>query len=214
MTASQLSWPLLAIMYAIFGSEDWTPQSFFKKSLQQGRHLLFLSDFPSNVTTEGSNIGDTVIVVFSVCVIICTEMHYLFVVGANFIASLTIWSSTSFFIKTVQTSKYFEDKGGWMERKLNIEHLREKYTELADLIKIINSMWSGLCFWLILDTSVWLSTDMDRAFKSNNYCLKVFNCFVYGYLASALVLSAESSKKVNRFIKANICSKEKQNNSF
>lgn len=191
-----IGWLLMAFTGLAFQSEkDRTAQGIFNVHLENGRFALFLR----NSTETDITPANFVVVIFNCLVHLSAEIHYAIILASFGISSMTMWVATSNFMDSVKRRNFEvqRDKEELIAiRKLSIRELREKYSELGILVDTINSVWSGLFFWLIFDLSLWLSTDLDRVLKSPDYysmgtyvCLIV--CFTIG-----LLFSAECSKMV------------------
>lgn len=201
----QIWWYLLANLGVWTGIDDkeWGSTRTWEVLVKQGRYALFLEKYPletNNTVACGINFENALIATFQSIAHVSCDTHYGAIVGTLGITSMTIWVATSNFMNAVLSGSFESKKnqqGFGVGKKITIQQLREKYTELGNLAYAINSVWFGVCLWFLLDLCVWMSIDLDRALKSTHYFDKVnYSCLLVSF-AIASVLSAECSRKVS-----------------
>lgn len=203
MIIVQVVWPMLAVILSVFGMSNFSPARWYEFFVGKGQYTLFLSESRNyNVSEEsGGSIRawNVAIVVFAVLARISTNMQYVIILSGFCVASFTIWVMTSNFMETVSKQISFGDPHSLdriIDRLICVKQLNEKYRELADTTQAINATWSGLCFWFILYSCAWMSTELDKIIQSNNYPRIVFDGAEMISFVAALILSAECNRKV------------------
>lgn len=202
--ATQLIWPILAIVGRAFEGANWTPNSSFHNFLGRGRHMLFLSsNWNFNATSEVDHIytaPNILVALFAALSIFASSFHFIAALNALAVSAFTIWSATTNFLE-ILTDNNVDGNGTNNKILITIQmpalkQIHEKYCELADLAQKINGVWSGLCLWLILDTCGWVTFGLDKTLQTASYVYIVYCFSMLAYLVVVLVLSAESARKV------------------
>lgn len=106
------------------------------------------------------------------------------------LSAFTIWAATTNFIEKVIREKE-------MNQEIILSQIGKNYDELVNLVDVINEMWSGLSFWIILDICTWISVELDLLLSSTNWFHFAYVILLSVYLGVALLLSAECSRKVS-----------------
>lgn len=175
--------------------------------------MLFLPEIPRrNVTAKidsdnESNVINYMTALFAVCATWSSEFHFASVMSAFGTSAFTMWCATSNFMTAVKQGSFCSTEGEMdtiaIPKKITLTQLRLKYNELVDLISAINTIWSGLCCWLILEECLEMSATWNRIITSTNNFQIIYNIFVMLYTCAALVLSSECSRKVSLHNKHN-----------
>lgn len=184
MVIFQLGWILLSIVLTTFRFINWTPAEWYKSFLSLGKNMLFMS----NKCIAGGGretAANAIIAVFAFSVELTMNLQYVAVMSALGVSAFTIWVATSNFMAVANSGH------------LTTIQLRAKYVELVDLAQAINCMWSGLCFWFILYSSIWMSVDLDAILKSQSYVKKTCDIIELICLFTTFVFSAQSSRNVS-----------------
>lgn len=179
----------------MFGFENLSVDTWFTSMLSDARYTLFIE---ANTTTENSDItvANMLLVIFMFCLSISAELHFIFILLAFGVSSGTIWLATTNFTETSTKQQLCDSEHPPQYTELLLKQTREKYGDLMELVDKVNLAWSSFGIYVILDVCIWLSSDLDLIWRSTNYIFSIYTCCIVGYLAVAMTLSAESSRKV------------------
>lgn len=188
----QVGWALLSIVFTIFKSKRWTPLRLYEYYVGKGRFLLFLSESYRYSHTENDTISATnaIMGLTTFASTLSMNLHFAAIASMFGVSALTIWEMTANFVRTVEKGK--------LSRRLPIHQLCEDYRELVDTIQAINSTWSGLFLWLILETAAWMTTDLDGILKTSSHIKIIYQVFAVTTFMIGMVLSAECQRKVRK----------------
>lgn len=210
MIIFQVGWLSLSLAYTIFAVHDWSLISIYRNYIHLGRHVLW---FPETFTNNSSNVtaalksksevaADIFFCLFGICSNTILRIQFTMILTAFGLSAFIIWITTVNFMALV--NKYNDNnknsKMEMMTPNLAVNQFREKYEELRDLVHAVNTMWSDLICWFILDFSLWMATNLDRIQQSSeNYIFLINNCFILATTFVACVLSADCSRRVSAF---------------
>lgn len=194
---TQVIWVLIAFTCAVVGFNlfptwRWSPSLLFRSLVAQGKFTFFLA--PSNSSlidlpeTESIRWDDIILAIGQFAATLTSEIQGYFVVVAFGTSSVTIWLAARNFKERIQKGAY-----------KNLEVITEAFQELSRLSDSINRVWHVVFFALVLDAILWLATDLDRAFRTPDYFVKMHISYWLLYTGVSTVLSAEAARIVSSF---------------
>lgn len=201
MTSSTILWIPSCFVYPIFANEAWSLREIYELFLPPGKQYLFIG-FPRQEDIEESiTFGDVLLAITGYLVDLAGDMQLLLISCIHGIASATIYEATSKFVEIVQSGCFENQKKDGdnvfiKSQQITIVQLRGKFSELMKLVNAVNAAWFPLIFWFLLHTTIWYSTNLDRALKTNSYFSQWYLFYFMGYTAASVVLSAECARKV------------------
>lgn len=190
----------------MFLPESWTLSGAYDNLISTGRYALFINSHWIHIADEALTTTNILVAAFGFVLLVSVVLQNALITSTLGIASFTIWEATSRFIGEAQTSlrplgrrltSIYDAEG--KSTKHTVAQLHEKFSELTNLANSINATWSALIFWVLLDTTVRNSTDLDYTLQIQNYSYKVYTIYGMVYIAMSVILSAESSRKVIAF---------------
>lgn len=204
---SQVIWVTLGVIGVVFGHEVimssyWTPTNYFRTLVFMARQVFFLKPTVLNAThyraPELSEFTTTEKICGALQLLLqyAYQMQRVFIVGALGMSAITIWVAASNFAKIAHS----EDDGQLSRpRSRNTQSLAEvmeAFREVKRLADSINAVWLPVFVWFILDSLTWWAVDLDFIIRTNDWTGRTYSGYLLIYLATSVILSAESYRKV------------------
>lgn len=201
MILSQLMWIVIAFLFPMFGNENWGVSTTFDYLVSTGKVFLFVDNHLTRKLDAEVTTGNVLYATCGCLTILACGLLNALTASALGMASFTIWVATSKFSEEVQNQLLLHQKSevGDKIRKgeSTIDQLHHNFNKLVKLVNSINSTWSLLIFWVLVDATAWHSASLDLVIKYEDHLLKIYTIYNLVYIATSLILSAESSRKVN-----------------
>lgn len=182
-------WILISIAMPVFSvNQPWSFSSFHESFLTRGKYTFFLSNDKS---TDNSNISlstvqEIVLATLQFIINLTNGIRVAWNICVIGVCSMTLWTASKNFVEKFTNIKNF-----------SVKIASEKFEELRNVASCINSVWSVICLWIIIDMTTWLSIDLDASFRAgNNWMTKIDYCYILAFVGASLVLSAESNRTV------------------
>lgn len=178
-------------------------QTFYSRHVAEAKFVLFLDhNFTStSVGSESITIVNVLLASFYFCVSFFSEIYFMFIVLVLGVSSISIWQGTSNFMDTLPREQFWTGGCHQMQLELKaLERITQNYVSLVDLADEINNVWCKLGVYALTDICIWLSTDLNKIWRSANHLVSIYSTCMIGYLIVGMILSAESSRKVSNAI--------------
>lgn len=172
--------------------------------LTDGKLLLLMEHSNSSTieieSMESVTVWNVLLSLVGFCVNVAAEMYFLFALLPFGISAVTIWLATKNFLSVLPKQLPGCRNPQRLISLKEIEQVQKNYVSLMDLSDEINSVWSRLGMYMVLNMSTWMSTDLDMIWQSSEYVFSTFTVSITTYFAGAMVLSAESIKMVRKLM--------------
>jgi len=202
MIVAQASWVILGTLCPIIGydvidSREWSLSFLFRSYVGKARYTFFLH---TNITLarippEISEIS-AFEAVLGILQAFVNWMHdsQMFLMTCVFgICPITIWIAVINFQNIVQSFGSITGNN----LKISGAFLHDQFSELKGLADAINSVWHLFCFWYALDVMLWMATDLDYAFRTKDWFVKLHIFYFLFFCGTIMILSAESFRMVS-----------------
>lgn len=189
--------PIFGFEVFNFNSSDWSPTSLYGRLIAQAKFTFFLTNNSTLPEVQQSIPAlEGILAAFESIIVLAKEMRRAFIFTQFVISSTIIWIACKSFIRSIPLPGSYPDEGH--PRKTS-DNLVESYQELERISNSINSVWSFMCFWLILDVTLWLATDLDHALKTTDWFVKVHMTYFIVYFGWTFILSANTAREMTKF---------------
>lgn len=195
------AWFLLATTFPFFNLPSWEPERIFQHFSGAGRYMLFLSEEPDHKEPYGmaERAANIAFALLGICAFLSGSMHNCAALSALGVSAFSIWDVSSNFVTWATIKGSGNEFKLKVNRQGNMKEIKERYFQLRGVINAINGMWSGLFLWCIMYTCARLSAGFYLMMKIDNYARVIVQIVELMTFAIAIVLSAESSRKVSSF---------------
>ncbi|CAL8135218.1 unnamed protein product [Orchesella dallaii] len=197
---AHLIWLIMGFISPLIGfdvmlASDWSPPWLLRSYVARAKYVFFLHDnlTLSQVRPLLSDItpGETILGILQVFINGSHDMQTRIIISGFGICCITIWCSVKNFEKVISVSKRNDEK--------KMLEIHRQFNTLRRLCDSINTVWYLLCYWYILDITVWLATDLDKALRTKDWFVKAHMIFFMFYDGVVITLSAESFRKMHSF---------------
>lgn len=186
------------IGFDVVSSWEWSPVWLYKSYVARAKYAFFLTN-NATIRPDLHEISalHTTLGAIQVLITSAHEMQTRYIITGFGIGCATIWVAAKNFTLLVES---FNSGDNQVESNSSAEKravlLIDNFHQLKKLARCVNKVWQFISFWFMLDVTVWLATDLDRALRTNDWFIKAHLFYFLVYSGASLTLSAESSRKV------------------
>lgn len=201
MIISQTVWLAMGLVTPLIGadiinSSDWQLGWLYRSYVARARYTFFIANnltiFENRPELEQITAFDSFLVFLQAVIVLAHELQTRLIITAFALVCATLWLATRNF-------EVVNKPSGNRNEVESRSTLVDTFNELKELADSVNSVWNFFCFWFLLDITVWLATDLDKALRTDDWLVKIHvYCFMV-YTGIALTLSAETYRKVGYF---------------
>ncbi|CAL8103694.1 unnamed protein product [Orchesella dallaii] len=194
--------PFLSLLDA-FERNDWKILATLKQSLEVGKRHILVNHFPSlnatlkfNSTCPDGSIFVVEIIFGAMNLLISLPYHLLssYRITSFLYPGMILHSATKKFVNEALNSV-----PGYCNGISQKDCLLQKYSQLKKLTEALNEVWSVTFFFVMVDHTLWLTTDLNLGIHEKAWTRKVIVTWFFIGVIILMVYASEVSRKMTIF---------------